>query len=135
MTEQMNLDETFTNLSNQLSTMTKTTKMLQDEVKTIQKLVKTVSRTNRQRKRKVQKEHVLSKELCNFLSLEKQSKLTKASVMKEVSNYIKTMDLQIKEDKRRFLPNKELSKLFGIKKPYNMTFVEINKYVSPHLTN
>ena len=56
--------------------------------------------------------------------------------MKSVSTYIKEKNLQIQEDKRKFLPNKELSKIFGIapKNAHNMTFVEINKHVSQHLS-
>jgi len=69
------------------------------------------------------------------LSVDNGTKLTKAEVMKQVSTYIKEKDLQIKLDKRKFKPNKELSKIFGIaKNPPQMTFVEINKYVSHHLT-
>ena len=130
----LNIDDTFKNLNEQLLSMSKTTKLLQDELKTIHKKVKTCSK-QKTRVRKEQSKQNLSNELTSFLSINNETKLTKAEVMKEVSNYIKTKDLQIKEDKRRFLPNKELSKLFGIKKPYNMTFVEINKYVSPHLSN
>ena len=131
----MNVDENFKTLGDQLNLMTKTTKLLQDEIKTIQKLVKSATKGSKQRRRKTQAKQSLSSELSSFLSLENETKLTKAEVMKEVSNYIKTKDLQIKEDKRKFLPNKELSKLFGLSKPHNMTFVEINKYVSPHLSN
>ena len=76
----------------------------------------------------------MSKELEKFLSLDHGTKATKAEVMKLISTYIKEKNLQIQTDKRRFLPNKELSKIFGVKKPQNMTFVEINKHVSPHLT-
>ena len=51
----------------------------------------------------------------------------------ENSKYVSQI-IQIESDKRKFLPNKELAKIFGVKKPQNMTFVEINKHVSQHLT-
>ena len=76
----------------------------------------------------------LSSDLEKFLSVSHGTKLTKADVMKMVSSYIKEKNLQIESDKRKFLPNKELAKIFGVKKPQNMTFVEINKHVSQHLT-
>ena len=44
-----------------------------------------------------------------------KTRMTKAEVMKSVSSYIKEKNLQIQEDRRKFLPNKELSKIFGIK--------------------
>ena len=62
--------------------------------------------------------------------------MTKADVMKGVSAYIKSNNLQLEEDKRRFKPNKDLCKLFAMpmSAAKNMTFVEINKHVSQHLT-
>lgn len=59
--------------------------------------------------------------------------MTKAAVMKHISSYIKEKKLQVEENRRQFIPNKALSKIFSIKKPKNMTFVEINKHVSHHL--
>ena len=76
----------------------------------------------------------LSKDLENFLSVEHGTKLTKAQVMKTISSYIKEKNLQVAENKRQFIPNKELSKIFKIKKAHSMTFVEINKHVSHHLS-
>ena len=54
----------------------------------------------------------------------------------EYSGYIKDKSLQLQDDKRKFRPNKELAKLFGLKPAdvKDMTFVEINKHVSQHLT-
>ena len=62
--------------------------------------------------------------------------MTKADVMKNLSSYIKATDLQLKENKRKFRPNKELCKLFKIKpaEVKDMTFVEINKYIIQHIT-
>ena len=134
MSEITTIEETFKNISVQLNNMNKTTKLLQDELKNINKIVKTCSKSNKSRHRKPPEKKSLSNELELFLSVNQGTKLTKAEVMKEVSNYIKDKNLQVEEDKRRFLPNKELSKMFGLKKPYNMTFVEINKYVSHHLS-
>jgi len=78
----------------------------------------------------------LSAELAKFLSQKKDAQMTKAEVMKNISSYIKSENLQLKDDKRKFLPNKQLVKLFGLKAAdvKNMTFVEINKHVSQHLT-
>ena len=110
------------------------TRVLQDDLKLLYKIFRQNDKSLKIKKKRPQLKMNLSKELEEFLLIENGSKLTKAEVMKSVSNYIKEQNLQIQEDKRRFLPNKELSKIFGIKKPQNMTFVEINKHVSPHLT-
>ena len=51
-----------------------------------------------------------------------------------VADYLKEKNLQVAENKRQFIPNKQLAKIFNVKKPSAMTFVEINKHVSHHLT-
>ena len=128
------LDTQFTSLLTHVSTYSKDIKLMQDELKTIHKTFKQLEKLSKLRKKRPQAKLYLSKELEKFLSLDHGTKATKAEVMKLISTYIKEKNLQIQTDKRRFLPNKELSKIFGVKKPQNMTFVEINKHVSPHLT-
>lgn len=129
----------FKSLHQNLALITKTTKALGDELKSVQKTLKQSDKISRQKKKTPQVKLNLSSELSKFLSIDNDTKLSKADVMKQISSYIKTKDLQIKEDKRRFKPNKELSKIFGIKSTKssplpNLTFVEINKYVSHHLS-
>ena len=128
------LDNQFSKILTQISTYSKDLKTMQDDLKGIHKTFKQLDKQSRQRKKKPQAQLYLSKELEKFLSLDHGTKATKAEVMKKISTYIKEKNLQIQTDKRRFLPNKELSKIFGVKKPQNMTFVEINKHVSQHLT-
>lgn len=133
------INENFKSLHQSLTTMIKNTKSLQDELKLIQKGLKQNDKINKNRKKKPAVKLCLSNELRNFLSVDVETKLTKAEVMKQVSTYIKEKHLQIQEDRRRFKPNKELSKIFGIKATKasplpNLTFVEINKYVSHHLS-
>ena len=131
-----NVDNSFKSLSAELVSMSKATRGLQDQLKSLQRLVKQSVRSSRDKKKRPQVKMSISKDLTKFLSLEKGATLTKAEVMKSVSNYIKEKNLQIQEDKRKFIPNKELSKIFGIKgKASDMTFVEINKHVSHHLTS
>ena len=50
------------------------------------------------------------------------------------SEYIKSNNLQVAENKRKFVPNKQLVKTFGMKAKSQLTFVEINKHVSTHLS-
>jgi chromatin remodeling complex protein RSC6 len=131
-----NIDNAFVSISSQINEMSKDTRKLQDELKGLQKLVRQGNKSSRIKKKRPQIKMNLSKELEKFLTVDKGTKLTKAEVMKNVSTYIKETNLQIQEDKRKFLPNKELSKIFGIslKNAKNMTFVEINKHVTPHLS-
>ena len=130
------IDTQVKNLQANLLNYSKETKNLQEELKNLHRTFKQSEKLNKMKKKRPQAKLALSKELETFLSVDNGTKLTKAEVMKSVSSYIKTKNLQIKTDMRRFQPNKELSKLFGIKgsKPQNMTFVEINKHVSQHLS-
>ena len=138
MTDKLSLLEsietTFKSLTDTITDMSKITRGLQDELKSLHKMVKQCDKSSKTKPKRPQTKMSISKDLEKFLSLDKGTLLTKAEVMKSVSKYIKEKNLQIQEDKRKFLPNKELSKIFGIKKPQNMTFVEINKHVSPHLS-
>jgi len=128
------MHERIQKLSENVMLVTKQTRAMQDELKQLHKIFKQTERQNKNRAKRPQVKMNVSNELQTFLKVDNDSKLTKAEVMKQVSTYIKEKDLQLKLDRRRFMPNKELSKIFGIKKAQDMTFVEINKYVSHHLS-
>ena len=128
------LDTQFSELYGQVSTLSKSVKVMQDDLKSLFRTFKQVDRQTRQRRKKPQAKLSLSKDLEKFLSLEHGTHATKAEVMKMISSYIKEKNLQVEANKRQFIPNKQLAKIFNVKKPSAMTFVEINKHVSHHLT-
>ncbi len=128
------IDMLYKSLYDELSLAGKQVKTLQEGLKSIQKEFKLLDKQNKIKKKRPQVELNLSKDLENFLSVEHGTKLTKAAVMKSISSYIKEKNLQVVENRRQFIPNKELSKIFKIKKAHSMTFVEINKHVSHHLS-
>ena len=109
-------------------------KELSDAVKTLHKNTKQAVKQAKTSKKRFQEKLILSKDLENFLSLEHGTKLTKAEVMKSVSDYIKSNNLQVLSNKRRFKPNKQMSKIFDMNTKSELTFVEINKHVSTHLS-
>ena len=130
------INEQFKVLQTGLNDMFKMSRNLQDQLKSLQKSCRQVEKKTRVKKKRPQESMTLSAELAKFLSQKKDVQMTKADVMKAVSGYIKKENLQLQNDKRKFLPNKALAKLFGLKAAdvKNMTFVEINKHVSQHLT-
>tara|TARA_B100000035_G_C20875071_1_gene497981 strand:- start:14 stop:436 length:423 start_codon:yes stop_codon:yes gene_type:complete len=130
----VNIDDRFKAIQQQLADWGKQTKSMQDDIKNLQKTYKQCTKAVRVKPKRPQVPLNLSNELKNFLNIESGTKLTKAEVMKSISAYIKEKNLQVEEDRRKFLPNKPLSKIFNIKKAKNMTFVEINKHVSHHLS-
>lgn len=135
LTESMEvINNKFKDIQLQLTNFGKQTKTLQEDLKVLHKTYKQSTKIAKTKQKRPQVPLNLSNELEKFLSIEHGTKLTKAEVMKSISAYIKETDLQLAQDRRRFLPNKQLSKIFNIKKPQNMTFVEINKHVSHHLS-
>lgn len=128
------IDAIYTGLYDELSIAGKQVRTLQDGLKTLNREFRNLARQNRARRKRPQPPLSLSKDLETFLSVQHGTKLTKAEVMKSISSYIKEKNLQVSENKRQFVPNKQLAKIFNIKKPTPLTFVEINKHVSHHLT-
>ena len=128
------IEQQFKNLFDELTNISKKTKDLQDTVKILQKTCRSAEKQAKIQKKKTPIPLNLSNDLEKFLGVSKGTKLTKAEVMKGVSEYIKTNNLQIEENRRKFKPNKQLHKVFGMSTNESLTFVEINKHVSSHLT-
>ena len=133
--DQVEMEQSFDTIFESLTHVVKTIKSLQDTVKILQKQCKNIEKKKKKRVARTQEPLVLSKEICGFLKVPLTKRMSKAEVMKSLSSYIKDMELQIAENKRKFKPNKELCKLFKIKpnEVKEMTFVEINKYIIQHV--
>jgi|TARA_B110001469_G_C9628573_1_gene314078 chromatin remodeling complex protein RSC6 len=128
------IEQQFKNVFDEFNNISKRTKDLQETLRILQKTCKNAEKQVKAQKKKVQVPLNLSNDLEKFLGVKKGTQLTKAEVMRGVSEYIKTNDLQIKDDRRKFKPNKQLNKIFGMNIADSFTFVEINKHVSGHLT-
>ena len=128
------IDELFKGVHLQLTTFYKQSRTIQDELRTLHKTVKQTNKSIRAKKKRPQVKLNISDELANFLKVDSSTQLSKAEVMKQISLYIKENNLQSEQDRRKFKPNKVLSKIFKVEKPENITFVEINKFVSHHMT-
>ena len=113
MTEVTNIHDQFSHVYDNLLEMSKTCKSLLEEVKKVQKQYKVVERKSKDKKKRPQVKLTLSSELSKFLNI--SDELTKAETMKLISNYIKENNLQAPENKRKFVPNKALMKLFKLK--------------------
>ena len=128
------IDNQFKEIYTSLNTFMKQSKSISEQLRTLQRNCKQADRAAKIRNKRPQEPMNVSKELAKFLKIGNGQQLTKAEVMKMVSTYIKDKNLQIADDKRKFVPNNALVKIFGISKAQNMTFVEINKHVSQHLS-
>ena len=130
----INIEQQFKNVYDEFSNISKRTKDLLESLKILQKSCKNSEKQVKALKKKNQAKLIVSSDLEKFLKLEKGVKITKAEAMQGVSDYIKANKLQLEDDRRKFKPNKQLNKIFGMNLNDSLTFVEINKHVSGHLT-
>jgi chromatin remodeling complex protein RSC6 len=130
------VEEHFRRILDTVTVLSKQCRVIGDEVRSLQKAYRVVEKASKQKKKRPQAEMKPSVELVKFLKLEKGKNYTRACVMKLVSEYIKAKDLQIADNKRKFRADKPLAKIFGLSaaEVKDMTFVEINKYITPQLS-
>ena len=74
----------------------------------------------------------ISVELANFLGKPKGTEMARTAVTREINNYIKAHDLQHKKNGRIILPDTKLRKLLKLKKDEELTYFNLQKYMSPH---
>jgi hypothetical protein len=76
----------------------------------------------------------ISLELKTFLGFNNNSniELSRVDVFKRVDKYIKQYNLQKPVNKRIINPDKILAKLFGLKPTDELTYFNLQKYLSPH---
>lgn len=130
------VEEHFRRILDTVTDLSKQCRNIGDEVRSLQKAYKLVEKASKQKKKRPQSPMTPSTELVKFLKLDKSKTYTRADIMKQVSEYIKTKKLQLADNKRKFRPDKALAKIFGLSASQvkDMTFVEINKYITHHLT-
>jgi chromatin remodeling complex protein RSC6 len=119
------------------SSKTRTLKLNEEKI-IIKKLVKEINTFKKQtkckkkNKTKVHLKQYVSPEIYKFMGINNIIKLSKTDVMQYICNYIKDKGLQNADNKRYFITNKELSKLFKVKYKTYMSTIEIMKYIHPH---
>lgn len=103
-------------------------KRLTKEINNFQKCTKSRKKT----KTKVHLKQFVSIEMYKFMGINTIIKLSKTDVMQFICNYIKDKGLQNVDNRRYFITNKELSKLFRIKYKTCLSIIEIMKYIHYH---
>lgn len=74
----------------------------------------------------------ISDELAKFLSKESGVMMARTDVTKEMTNYIRENKLQDKDNGRKIIPDDKLSKLLNIDNSVELTYFNLQKYMSPH---
>lgn len=74
----------------------------------------------------------ISDELARFLEKPLGTEMARTEVTKEINNYIRANGLQDKDNGRKIIPDGKLSTLLKISKDEELTYFNLQKYMSPH---
>jgi len=117
---------------------------LKAEYRTLEKKwsreVKTAQKQSTKRKRKAGnrapsgfvKPTKISDELASFLGKEKGTEMARTDVTREINTYIRAHKLQDKDNGRKINPDTKLAALLKLKKTDELTYFNLQKYMSPH---
>ena len=75
---------------------------------------------------------LISNELAGFLGKPEGSEMARTDVTREINKYIRTNNLQDKENGRKIIPDKKLTSLLKLKKGDELTYFNLQRYMSPH---
>ena len=74
----------------------------------------------------------ISVELATFLGKPKGSEMARTEVTREINTYIRAHKLQDPNNGRRILADAKLRKLLKLKKDDELTYFNLQRYMSPH---
>jgi upstream activation factor subunit UAF30 len=105
-----------------------------------QRQLKTAQKQSSKRKRKsgnrapsgFVKPTRISDELAKFLDKPTSSEMARTEVTREINKYIRTNNLQDKVNGRKINPDSKLSSLLKLKKTDELTYFNLQRYMSPH---
>ncbi len=119
---------------------------LKTEFRALEKLwskeLKTAQKTSSKKKRKTGnrapsgfvKPARISNELATFLGKEKGTEMARTDVTREINKYIRSNNLQDKDNGRKINPDTKLKSLLKLKDTDELTYFNLQRYMSPHFT-
>jgi chromatin remodeling complex protein RSC6 len=76
----------------------------------------------------------LSDDLCKFLGVEPNSKLSRLDVTKKLGNYIETHHLQDENNNRIIILNDKLAQLFNCEVGQQFVYYDLQRLIQPHVS-
>ena len=140
----MVLTETFGHFLSKLQTLASQMNALKTEFRALEKKatreLKAAQKINAKRKRKsgnrspsgFVKPTLISDELAKFLSKPSGTEMARTEVTREINGYIRAHNLQDKQNGRKINPDSELATLLKIENGEELTYFNLQRYMSPH---
>ena len=75
---------------------------------------------------------LISNELAAFLGKPEGTEMARTEVTREINTYIRAHSLQDKDNGRKINPDKKLQALLKLKKNEELTYFNLQRYMSPH---
>lgn len=138
------LNEAFAKLLTELSALRSQLTSVTGQVRALQKRsdreLKNAMKANRKRQKKAGnrapsgfvKPTKISKELASFLGKPLGTEMARTEVTREINTYIRAHKLQDPKNGRRILADTKLRKLLKLKKDDELTYFNLQRYMSPH---
>lgn len=102
------------------------------EYKALTKIQKKKKKSTNRKPSGFVKPTLISKELANFLGQKHGTEMARTEVTREINKYIRENKLQDKENGRKINPDKNLKKLLKLGGKDELTYFNLQKYMSPH---
>lgn len=122
-----------TSLSNLLQDFKALQKKTERELKNAQKAgLKRKRKTGARAPSGFVKPTLISNELAAFLGKPQGSELARTEVTREINAYIRANKLQDPDNGRKINPDSKLTKLLSVQKGDELTYFNLQRYMSPH---
>lgn len=143
-TSEVAFSDSFNEFMAKLQTISTQINSLKSEFRALEKKAvkefKTAQKAGAKRKRKTTnrspsgfvKPTLISNELASFLNKPTGSEMARTEVTREINNYIREHKLQDKTNGRKIIPDKQLSDLLKLQSTDELTYFNLQKYMSPH---
>jgi len=143
-TDSTGLAETFSEFMAKFQSLVAQMTSLKTEFRALEKKsireIKIAQKLNAKRKRKAGnrapsgfvKPTLISAELAKFLNKPNGTEMARTEVTREINGYIRTNSLQDKTNGRKINPDKSLATLLKIQNGEELTYFNLQRYMSPH---
>uniref|UniRef100_A0A6C0AY08 DM2 domain-containing protein n=1 Tax=viral metagenome TaxID=1070528 RepID=A0A6C0AY08_9ZZZZ len=144
LSEEQSLLADYTNLSLKCQQAASILSSMKKELLALEKktnrVLRTIKKTSSKRKSKsgnkqpsgFTKATPISQELAKFLGKTPDTEMARTDVTKEINSYIRAHKLQDPQNGRKINPDKALSTLLRIKSGDELTYFNLQRFMSPH---